>query len=107
MCQNSEAVVRGAGSLQVGSVNIQHISNNSFNLTKIYYTWCGWVKRSSHEQCDIISHNVLIFLYGQVEDRVFWSDAKLDRLESANLDGSDRVEVLKVKTLYLETILWK
>merc|ERR1719354_378681 len=31
----------------------------------------------------------------QVEDRVFWSDAKLDRLESSNLDGSDRVEVLK------------
>ncbi len=40
---------------------------------------------------------MLIFLYGKVVDRVFWSDAKLDRLESANLDGSDRVEVLKVK----------
>ncbi len=59
--------------------------------------------RSSHEQCVIISHNVLIFLNGQVEDRVFWSDAKLDRLESANLDGSDRVEVLKVKLLYIKT----
>ncbi|XP_046446098.1 vitellogenin receptor-like [Daphnia pulex] len=66
-----------------------------------WFCWHGWIAADKQNQKDIIWPNRLVV--DETIQRIYWGDAKLNRIESSRIDGSDR-NILPVKVTHQYTL---